>query len=170
MRLLAGNRRWQKLTLDNPAAFGGTLSLPGPGAYMFRATFRSEGSGVDGAQNSFWRGFVQSPEVRIVVRSPDMARTERNRASLRASVNTEYTDLKAVEYFQVVKDPIAADLLVELLRREPDNTSILDAVAHQKRLSDAAALDTAAEATSDGVSREYTMKLAQRLRSPDPCD
>jgi hypothetical protein len=170
MRLFAGNRRWQKLTLDNPVAFGSTLSLPGPGAYMFRATFRSEGSGVDGGQNSFWRGFVQSPEVRIVVRSPSMARTVRNRASLRTSVRTKYTDLKAVEYFQVVKDPIAADLLVELLRREPDNTAILDAVAHQGRLIDVTALDTALEATSERVFREYTMKLAQRLRFPDPCD
>jgi hypothetical protein len=170
MRLFPGNHRWQRLTLDDPEAFTGTLSLPGPGVYMFRATFRSEGSGVDGAQTSFWRGFVQSPEVRIVVRSPSMRRTDRNRASLRTSIHSGYTNQQAVSYFQGVRDSIAADLLVELLRKEPDNTLILDAVAHQNRLSDATALDTAAEATTDRVFREYTMKLAQRLRSPAPCD
>jgi len=170
-RLFGGDRLWQELTLNNPDVIDGQLSLPGPGAYMVRATFRSEGRSVQGSRETIWRGFVQSPEVRIVFESPDLVALERRRAALRPALQGGgEMDIAALRYFQLVKDEVAGDLLVQLLDKAPDHTVLLDAIAHQNRRTDAVALDRAAERSSYRLFKEYTIKLANRLRNPDSCD
>jgi hypothetical protein len=172
-RLLGGDRLIQELfRFADPESIGESF-LSGPGPYMFQATFRSEGPSVASAQGPVWRGFVQSPEVRIVITPPSLARVERMRTALRSGLQTGDVDATSLKYFRLVKDPTAADLLVALLDKVPDNPFLLDAVAHQSRMSDGAALDRAAASATlgrDATMAAYARDLAKRVRSSSPCD
>lgn len=172
-RLFPGDRLWQGLTVSDLEIATGELSLPVPGAYRFQATFRSEGPLVPGAPAGVWHGFAASPEVTIVVNPPALTKLERMREALRLSLQSGDVDFTAARYFQYVRDSTAAELLVLLLEKHPDNPFLLDAVAHQHRSGDATVLDSIARTRlrgGDSTSADHAKAVANRLRNPDACD
>jgi len=171
-RMLERDRLIQDLPEINYPKFA-DLVLPDPGTYTLYATFRSEGPETVGSQRPVWRGFVRSPEIRIVITAPAPDNVERMRAALRMSLQTGDTDLGPLTYFQLVKDSEAAKLLVASLATSAINPFLLDAIAHQNRVEDAPALEKAAASAlllKDAKTGDYAKALASRLRNPNRCD
>ena len=103
---------------------------------------------------------------------PNPLRLRRMRAALRRSDTSGDVDFEAIEYFRLVRDPAAADLLVALLSKTEINPLLLEAVVHQNRVADAPVLEQVAAAGQlprDAATADYARELASRLRRPDTC-
>lgn len=147
-----------------------TIALPGPGHYTLEVTFRSEGPEAVGDISPIWRGFVRSPPAAIEVGQPDLRRLARERALLERDVKDGAENYNTLEYFSIVKDGRAADLLIQLLNRVEPHPLLLDIVASQGRLEDAQALDVAASRVqADPKLASYARELAAGIRRRDPC-
>jgi hypothetical protein len=172
-KLLPGDRLIQgPFRLSDPEGLSDRL-IPGPGTYTVQATFHSEGPLTYRESNPVWRGTVKSSEGRLRISPPTISSLERWRGLLQASLKTGEPDSIALNYFRLVRDPVAADLLVNLLKQHPENPFVVEAIANQQRPGDASILDGIAQAvgrTGDSKSPEYLRTLAARLRNPGRCD
>src|SRR5262245_26143084 len=147
-RLFPGDRLFQAVTLNDPQSISGQLVFPQPGSYTLQASFRSTEPSSASDQGPVWRGTVHSPEIVIRIDEPSPSRLETGRERLRSALEGKELDLTTLRYFDFVRDTVAADLLVALLRKNPDDPLLVDAVAHQGRSADAEALEEAANELS----------------------
>jgi hypothetical protein len=161
----------REFVLNDPRSWGGpALVLPTIGIYHLWAVFTSQGSPVAGPLWPVWRGSAQTREIQTTVEGPDARTVAEWRSRLKSCLNESCHDFSAIEYFRLVRDGEAAELLAALLKRHSGNRWLVGAVVRQGRAQDASLLEAEAEVTTLGQGwRSVLLEGAKQLRGESAC-
>jgi len=146
---------------------GSFIELPfrAPGTYHLIATLI--GSDRQTPHGPLWIGKAESPAFQVVVQPPRRESLESWRRALDLCTHGDCNQLEgATKYFSLVRDDVAAELLIRLLS---DRGSVARAVAAQGRKQDVSALRLHASRHVIPAAREYYMRAADRIERGDPC-
>jgi hypothetical protein len=151
-----------------------TLDFPGPGSYEIQAVFHSAGNPQEGLIWPIWRGEVYSKWLRLRLLPPSAQRVQEFRQRLgRCLKQQPCDDFRAVEYFRLVRDPKAAELLIEIFRRDyVSDPRIAEALANQEHTEVPGLLQELAQSPKlDSRTRDYFLSILERIRTEQrqPC-
>jgi len=171
--LLPGDVLTERLPPINDPELSSLLSLPipGPGTYRLRAVFASAGPPAEGSAQPIWRGSVESDYVVVRIRGAQPAAVRHARNLLRACLTqVDCPEDEAIELFRIVRDLPTLPILRALLKKEPDNSRLAEAVLNQGQSKDASLLEKIASELKNQQTRDYYIDLAKKLRStPGAC-
>lgn len=166
--LLEGRVLEERIRLNDVRTRFFEFPLRSPGVYELQATLVSEK--VDARWSPVWQGLAAS--------KPEALRLEGARTDSLATWRAGLTrclagDCQAMEgatnYFSLVRDSEAADLLARIFRSKP-MPSVAHALAAQRRQEDASVLRGYAKTLPIADQRIYYEKAAQEAGQPDPCE
>jgi hypothetical protein len=135
------------------------------GTYEVQATFVSDKTD----SRPVWRGTALSKRVTIRLEGPKVDSLAGWRASLARCLAGDCQKVEgAINYFTIVRDPEAAELLSTLLRNNV-LPSVVDAVVAQRRREDAAIIREYAKNVPVASQRSYYERAALEAGQADPC-
>lgn len=149
----------------------GVLRLPlvEPGLYNLWIEYRSDGQTIEGTIWPIWRGCIRSNSLHIRIDPPPNPELDHWRSQLNQCLQSkDCEDVQAIQYFQQVRDPQAADVLVKLIRKHPTGFLVLEianAIRNQGRKEDSAVLlSIASNPTLDENTKKFLGQLSQELQ------
>lgn len=142
--------------------------IGGPGAYRIRVRYDSEGS-VQERSDLVWRGAVTSNWTDVDVHAPSEKERMQRLNEIKSCIGSDECDaVQVANFFRVIHDERAPDLLLRLLEKRPYNIWLLDAIVFQARASDAKRLRNLAVKVDDpSIRQRFTDAAAKLERSPE---
>jgi hypothetical protein len=136
--------------------------LAQPGAYSLRVRYDSSGSTNDFTA-SIWKGLEASPWITLVLHSPRREERDRRLKELDACVMSDTCDaVEAANFYRVVRDERAHDLLLQAIEKKPYSIWLLDAIVFQGRASDSERLRAlAGHVDDDAIRHRYESAAAE---------
>ena len=163
--LVPGRGFEESLRLNDVSGSFIELPVHVPGIYHVTATLI--GSDRQSAHGPLWIGSAESPALHVAVQPARRESLESWRRALDSCIRGDCSQLEgATKYFSLVRDEIAADLLIRLL---PEKGSVARAVAAQGRKQDASALRLHGTRHVIPAAREYYSRAADMIERGDPC-
>lgn len=137
--------------------------IPSPGSYRIRVRYDSERS-VQERSNLAWRGSATSEWTDVYVRAPSESSRRRYLKAIETCIgSTECDGTEVANFFRVVREKRAPDLLLRLLEIRPNEIWLLDAIVFQGRASDAKRLLAIASRVDDRLIRQRFIAAAAKL-------
>lgn len=151
------------ISLNDLGATPGAGWTPMPGEYGVRVLYDSDRSSRE-ASKWIWRGRAASNPSTVWIKPPEPGALTDHKQQLSACVGNGACDtLRLANFYSVVRDNAAADLLVRLLSDRLYDIWLLDAIVFQSRASDAEQLRELASRVSDLTIRQQFLNAAGKL-------
>jgi hypothetical protein len=138
-----------------------------PGVYSFRVVYDSAGSARP-VSEAVWTGTATSNAIQIRVRPATVEERRWRLGELQACLAKTCNTQPLANFYRVVQDRAAAALLPRVLRGNPYDVWLLDAIRFQGRAEDAATLRDLAGAISDETIRKEYLDAASYLSRKRP--
>jgi len=150
-------------TINEISAIPETAMMLEPGAYEVRLQYRSARTD-ESTTEPVWIGSTTSNKQTVIISPVPTEELARWRSQIAACLRSHDCDtVAAANFYRAVRDPAAADSLLDLLEQSPLSVWLLDAVVHQGKASGAERLRRLSEAVPDPAVRQMYLAAAKRL-------
>lgn len=134
-----------------------------PGAYRVRVRYDSKGS-VQERPDLVWQGAATSNWTNVRVRAPSEKKLMQRLTEIEKCIGSDECDsIPLANFFRVIRDDRAPDVLLRLIERRPYDIWLLDAIIFQSRASDAKRLRAIATTVDDPSIRQRFIDAAAKL-------